>query len=604
MGKSSIGFGHNPFGNHQFGSGDWAEEVLWKLIPEFYRDLDEAGPPGSITLQPLRGFIDALKPMFQELRLKFEVFPTLWDANTVPLAQLPALAYNVGITDDPSKSEGLRRSSVLNASQLWLSKGTVKGYQIAAAFEGLLVVITPLWAETCAEARQRLGTVGAVPASFDLSTTRINERPVAPETLHITVTTALGLEESIRDDGAGKLFGEGFRPNGPLTRLNVTSAMTLNLTNILGLFKVGDTITQGPNSGTVLGSIGSVLKVGVTVGSFTAGPINDITSGASATVVNTLIDSLVVGESVTGLTSGTTAVVRSNQNSFVLVDKINTGHGFTAGETLVGQSSNQHAIAGSSAALLPGPLRTRISLSGLVGAFVVSEQVTGGTSGSIGIVRNVGSGFIDVDTITAPGFTHGETVTGAFSGATAAAASQTQGTINYLTGELTGTTTLLAAGSRVDSVVDLVTDGPDQFVPTYDSFPADALPLDNIQSDRYALWPLTLAPVRVRNGIMTGARCRSYSLRLHFLKPDDTEIENFLDVATRITAALETFRPLHVRFDRITFDGSRASSQVWRTNAISAENSAVAAWTATIVAEQMASSQVWTAPMINTTVAS
>jgi len=107
---SSIGFGHNPFGHHQWGLGDWAEEMLWKNMPVVYQDCDESGPAGSAVQLPLRAFQTALKASYQDIRVKWLNFPFLWDAIKVPLDQLPQLGYNVGINVDPTKSEGLQRS--------------------------------------------------------------------------------------------------------------------------------------------------------------------------------------------------------------------------------------------------------------------------------------------------------------------------------------------------------------------------------------------------------------------------------------------------------------------------------------------------------------
>lgn len=164
MPLSSIGYGHNPFGHPYggspfqvsgpgpylmlagFGYGDWAEEVTWRILPEWYRSED--GTQGEVP-EPLRGFIDAVKPLLNDLILKWRVFPALWDANACPLPQLPKLASSIGIELDSTKSERLQRSETLNAPQLFIHKGTDLGYQILAAFEDLLVEITPLWAEDC-----------------------------------------------------------------------------------------------------------------------------------------------------------------------------------------------------------------------------------------------------------------------------------------------------------------------------------------------------------------------------------------------------------------------------------------------------------------------
>jgi len=159
---SAIGYGWQPYGHPQsssalwragnapfpvnagYGRGDWAEYVTWRILPEHTRNEDGEG---SLVPEPLRGMIDCLKPLMNELVAKWTLFPTLWDANLCPIAQLPKLAYNVGIALDPTKSEALQRSEVLNASQLFLHKGTDLGYTIVAAFEGLLVTITALWAD-------------------------------------------------------------------------------------------------------------------------------------------------------------------------------------------------------------------------------------------------------------------------------------------------------------------------------------------------------------------------------------------------------------------------------------------------------------------------
>lgn len=129
-----------------FGYGDWAEEVTWRILPEFMRAED--GTQGEVP-EPLRGFIDAVKPLLNDLILKWRIFPSLWDANACPLPQLNKLASTIGIELDPTKSERLQRSETLNAPQLFLHKGTDLGYQILAAFEDLLVEITPLWSDDC-----------------------------------------------------------------------------------------------------------------------------------------------------------------------------------------------------------------------------------------------------------------------------------------------------------------------------------------------------------------------------------------------------------------------------------------------------------------------
>lgn len=168
MSGSSIGHGHQPFGhphggspfaqhdtgpgsqpylvNVGYGIGDWAEEVTWSILPMWMRDED--GTQGVVP-EPLRGFIDAVKPLLNELIKKWRAFPSLWDAQTCPIDQLPALAATLGLTLDPTKQEALQRSETLNAAQLFVHKGDNLGYLILAAFEDLLVQIIPLWASDC-----------------------------------------------------------------------------------------------------------------------------------------------------------------------------------------------------------------------------------------------------------------------------------------------------------------------------------------------------------------------------------------------------------------------------------------------------------------------
>lgn len=92
---SAIGFGFQRFGDHPFGSADWAEEVTWKILPPHNRDDDrtlDLSPP-----EPLRKYVESIKPQIQEIKDRFEQFPNLWDANKVPLAQLPNLGFNFNI---------------------------------------------------------------------------------------------------------------------------------------------------------------------------------------------------------------------------------------------------------------------------------------------------------------------------------------------------------------------------------------------------------------------------------------------------------------------------------------------------------------------------
>jgi hypothetical protein len=667
---SSIGFGHNPFGANQFGFGDWAEEMLWKTLPEFYREVDETGPSGSVVSQPLRKFQNALKPSYQELRVKWHQFPFLWDALVVPLDQLPQLGYNVGITVDPTKPEDLQRSSVLNASQLWVNKGSDKGYEITGAFEGLVATITPLWAETCAPASLTLGTIGILAASFDLSTTALSPRPVSPGSLRIKVTTKFGTVEEITDSPAATttlsintivglfsvgdtvtqgtttgiivgttastviltvttggfklgaildttslatattiavnvnstLVGAGNKLNGPLTRLNITTAVTMTINTIVGVFSLGATVTQGATTGTIVESTATTITVIVTAGVFALGTVIITVPPATANVIAISANIITDNEVFKGITSGTTAVMREFSPTHIIMDRISTLGGFVSGETIRGLVSNTYARAGISTTLVPGPLQAQLNLSGVTGTFVVGDQVTGTTSTAIGIIRSVvGLTTIYVDTITLPGFLAGEGIATA-TPATATINTVSFGTIDYISGQMEGITTSLLAGSEINAVVDLATSGPTKFIPKFDEISADLLPLDDVQSDRYAKWPHTYHPIRINRGVLTGGECRSHSLRLYFTKKDNTEIENFIDVAGRIKIALEQFRPIHVSFDKISFDGARASSQLWRTNQILADSAAATVWTAPIAGNQLASSQIWTTGPFSATV--
>lgn len=144
---SAIGFGFQDFGDFPFGHADWAEEVTYGLAQQSIRDLDvisQFDPP-----LPFRDLVDAYKPQLQDLLDKWELFPTLWDANRVPIGQLAQLGYNFNITPSDQKSEALQRAEVLNAIQFFITKGLDQGYEIAAAFSGLLATITPLWSSSC-----------------------------------------------------------------------------------------------------------------------------------------------------------------------------------------------------------------------------------------------------------------------------------------------------------------------------------------------------------------------------------------------------------------------------------------------------------------------
>jgi len=144
---SAIGFGFQPFGEFPFGHADWAEEVTFAVAPQHVRD-DDALCPFDPPV-PFRKLADSYKPQLQDLLDNWDLFPSLWDANRVPIEQLAQLGYNFNISPSSLKSEALQRSEVLNAVQFFLNKGIDQGYEIAAAFSGLIVTITPLWADSC-----------------------------------------------------------------------------------------------------------------------------------------------------------------------------------------------------------------------------------------------------------------------------------------------------------------------------------------------------------------------------------------------------------------------------------------------------------------------
>lgn len=144
---SSIGFGFQPFGHFPFGHADWAEEVTYSLAPQAQKDDDVVCP--FDPPMPFRKLADSYKPQFQDLLDTWELFPALWDANRVPIEQLGQLGYNFDVFPSNQKSEALQRAEVLNAIQFFISKGLDQGYEIAAAFAGLIAIVTPLWADTC-----------------------------------------------------------------------------------------------------------------------------------------------------------------------------------------------------------------------------------------------------------------------------------------------------------------------------------------------------------------------------------------------------------------------------------------------------------------------
>lgn len=138
--SSRVGFGRGSFGSFRFGIGDWPETIFWNYLPEIYKVKDSERPKHE-----LRGFIDSIKPPFQDLRESIESFLDLRDPARVPIRLLPFLANDVGLVDDPGQVESRRRSAVFDAFLLFLNKGTEKGYTIIGAFNNVVVAVETLW---------------------------------------------------------------------------------------------------------------------------------------------------------------------------------------------------------------------------------------------------------------------------------------------------------------------------------------------------------------------------------------------------------------------------------------------------------------------------
>jgi hypothetical protein len=154
-----------------------------------------------------------------------------------------------------------------------------------------------------AAAPQTLTTIGGVAATYDLSGTPLASTPVHPGTLSISVNVdGVGLA-TITDDGAGVLTGSsGSLPlggtvnydTGALTGVTASLAasstvvanhsvsnvitkdnvQTLEVSGVGGTWTAGDTVTQGPVTGTLLSFVSNVMRVGNLAGGvFAAGAI-------------------------------------------------------------------------------------------------------------------------------------------------------------------------------------------------------------------------------------------------------------------------------------------------------------------------------------------
>lgn len=154
--SSAIGFGHHPFGQNPFGFGSWADAVLFNRFPAWVREADTR--VGGETTEPLRRYNKSIGPAFNEIKRLIGEFTSLSDADRIPEKNITAFAYNFGIPENEEKDEAFRRSEILNQHLLILQKGLVKGYEIIAAFNGLLVNVVHLWALDCRDPNTKFVT--------------------------------------------------------------------------------------------------------------------------------------------------------------------------------------------------------------------------------------------------------------------------------------------------------------------------------------------------------------------------------------------------------------------------------------------------------------
>jgi len=445
MPLSSIGFGVDPFGSGQFGMGDWAEQVTWKIIPDFYKELDNNNL-GSLVDKPLRKFIDSIKPLFQELRIKLYRFPTLWDSIKCPLPQLPALAYNIGI---------------------------------------------------------------------DISSTQTIE-------LKNIVTAPFTISEVVR----GSIS---------LTTGNISTINSDNFTiiNVVGNgFQIGEKIV-GASSGK-------------------SAEIISITDAGTSKVLR--VKTFQVGETVKGLTTSSRGVIGSVSTDIITIDSI-TGSGFLNGETLSGLTSEASAVVNG------------ITIDGKSESFLRSQ------------VLNAPQLFLN------KGTDKGYKIAAAFEGL------------------IVDITPLWAEDCGPDPLKRLLTiEDPDgsSYITYYDHIASDMVSADKFYIDPFDAWPRKVESVQIRPDL-PGGRCRSYSLRLYFRTPDNTEIEDYDSVSLRVKRNLERFRPIHVRFDSIRFDGPSDSSGDWLTGPVIAENNDTAIFTTSVIGDLRDSSSAWSITNFNAT---
>lgn len=434
---AKIGFGNQVYGFHPFGSADWSEEVTWKIIPEFYRNEDANGQNGLVP-NPLRGFVDAIKPLFQEIQAKWEIFPLLWDANKCPFPQLPALGYNVGI-------------DITSAQNLQLS-------QISSA---------PF-------------TIGE------------------------------------------RISGSSSNSTGYLSNVNQLTFTIISVSS--PGFKIGETLTgTSSNSTAVVASVSG--------------------SGSTQTIT---VQAFIIGETVIGGTSGTRATVGAISSSNVNVDTV-TGTGFINGEFITGSTSKASAAINgiTSDGKTPGLLRSQ----------VLNAPQLWVTKGSA----------------------KGYAIIAAFEG------------LLVLVTPLNSQT---CAPDPNGELLTLDTPALGSYMTYFDKVISDKIRTDTLYNSPEDAWPYDVDSVRLLPGLPSGID-RSYSLRLYFFTPDDTEIEDFEAVASRLLTNLEKFRPLHVKFDDISFYGPSASTQSWISSNVYSEASSAVAWNTSISGSLIGASNSW-----------
>lgn len=161
-----------------------------------------------------------------------------------------------------------------------------------------------------------------------------------------------------------------------------------------GFFVIGETITGGTSGATATVTVGNV------------NPTGDLG-------INPLVGGFIIGETITGGTSGVTATVASGNFRIYApalspAALIGATRASTAGLALIPTANDVNPDM-------------HVQYNTLVGAFTDFEQITGGTSGVTAIVNSRHAGGLMATQVNwvVPGFTLGETITGGTSGATA-----------------------------------------------------------------------------------------------------------------------------------------------------------------------------------------